>query len=188
MTRSEAHQLVDYTYDRPIGELKQEVGGAMVTLAALCLAMRIDMYAAAEAELARIWTKVEAIRIKQANKPKYPALPMVPRAVLAQPVAHIVEGRTGRSLVWDRDIDGYQRDGLTRTELFTARLGWLPVPDGWLVRDDGKSIVVEKAGIGGVVVQHDEENIAGSILHQLARDLLAAPGAAHPNVRSVEEV
>jgi len=74
-TASEAHQLVDYVFGREIGEPPQEVGGVMVTLAALCLANGIDMHAAAETELARIWTKVEAIRAKQAAKPKHSPLP-----------------------------------------------------------------------------------------------------------------
>ncbi len=72
---SEAHQLVDYVYGRPVGEPMQEVGGVMVTLAALCLANGLDMHAAGETELARIWTKVEAIRAKQAAKPKHSPLP-----------------------------------------------------------------------------------------------------------------
>lgn len=74
-TASEAHQLVDYVYGRPVGEPMQEVGGVMVTLAALCLANGLDMHDAAETELARIWTKVEAIRAKQAAKPKHSPLP-----------------------------------------------------------------------------------------------------------------
>ncbi len=74
-TASEAHQLVDYVYGRPVGERAQEVGGVMVTLAALCLAQGLDMHAAGETELARIWTKVEAIRAKQAAKPKHSPLP-----------------------------------------------------------------------------------------------------------------
>jgi len=76
-TQSEAHQLVDYVFDRPVGETQQEVGGVMVTLAALCLAQQIDMHACGETELARIWTKVEAIRAKQAAKPKHSPLPVV---------------------------------------------------------------------------------------------------------------
>lgn len=74
-TASEAHQLVDYVYGRPVGEPSQEVGGVMVTLAALCLANDLDMHGNAETELARIWTKVEAIRAKQAAKPKHSPLP-----------------------------------------------------------------------------------------------------------------
>lgn len=76
-TASEAHQLVDYTFGRPVGEPAQEVGGVMVTLAALCLANTLDMHAAGEAELARISepAMVEKIRAKQAAKPKHSPLP-----------------------------------------------------------------------------------------------------------------
>lgn len=75
-TASEAHQLVDYVFGRPVGEPTQEVGGVMVTLAALCLANGLDMHDAAEVELARVWTKVEVIRAKQAAKPKHSPLPV----------------------------------------------------------------------------------------------------------------
>lgn len=75
MTASEAHQLVDYVYGRPSGEKHQEIGGVMVTLAALCLAQGQDMHAAGETELARVWTKVEQIRAKQAAKPRHSPLP-----------------------------------------------------------------------------------------------------------------
>lgn len=74
-TADEAHQLVDYTFGRPVGDPVQEVGGVMITLAALCLARDMDMHAAGETELARIWTKVEAIRAKQAAKPQFGPLP-----------------------------------------------------------------------------------------------------------------
>jgi len=74
-TQSEAHQLVDYVFGRPVGEPVQEAGGVMVTLAALCLANNIDMHDAGDTELTRIWTKVEAIRAKQAAKPKHSPLP-----------------------------------------------------------------------------------------------------------------
>ena len=74
-TQGEAHQLVDYVFSRPVGEPEQETGGAMVTLAALCLANGLDMQACGETELTRIWGKVEAIREKQATKPKHSPLP-----------------------------------------------------------------------------------------------------------------
>lgn len=82
MSRSEAHQLVDYVFDRPVGEFNQEVGGVQVTLAALCLSRDSDMHAAGEVELARIWTKVDQIRAKQAAKPKHSPLPAAPAANL----------------------------------------------------------------------------------------------------------
>jgi NTP pyrophosphatase (non-canonical NTP hydrolase) len=81
-TAQQAHQLVDYVFGRDVGDREQEVGGIMVTLAALCAAMGIDMHAAGETELARIWTRVSAIRAKHAAKPKFvPARPEAPPAV-----------------------------------------------------------------------------------------------------------
>ncbi|HIH2617924.1 TPA: hypothetical protein ACYLK9_003154 [Burkholderia cenocepacia] len=75
MMREDAHALVDYTWSRPVGETTQEVGGVMVTLAALCLANGFDMHTAGETELARVWTLIEQIRAKQATKPKHSPLP-----------------------------------------------------------------------------------------------------------------
>lgn len=66
----EAHQLVDYVFGRAPGQTAQEVGGVMVTLAALCLAHGLDMHAAGDAELAQIWDRIDAIRAKHALKPK----------------------------------------------------------------------------------------------------------------------
>jgi hypothetical protein len=74
-TKEEALQLVDYVYGRERGEVVQEVGGVMNTLAALCLAREIDMIEAGHVELDRCWTKVETIRAKQAAKPKFSPLP-----------------------------------------------------------------------------------------------------------------
>lgn len=71
-----AHALVDYVFNREVGEPHQEVGGVMVTLAALCLASGLDMDKSGEDELARIWTKIEKIRAKRATKPTGSALPV----------------------------------------------------------------------------------------------------------------
>ncbi len=78
-TREEALMLVDYVYNRPVGEPFQEVGGVMVTLAALCSAADIKMDKAAEAELDRINDPeiMEKIRVKQATKPRNSPLPQV---------------------------------------------------------------------------------------------------------------
>lgn len=75
LTKEEAHLLVDYVYGRPVGDPGQEVGGVMVTLAALCLAQRLNMHLEGETELNRIWTKVDQIRAKQAAKPRHSPLP-----------------------------------------------------------------------------------------------------------------
>lgn len=86
-TASEAHQLVDYTFGRPLGEPTQEVGGVMVTLAALCLANGLDMHAAGETELARISVPetIVKIRAKQAAKPKHSPLPIAMPGADRQP-------------------------------------------------------------------------------------------------------
>lgn len=72
-----AHALVDYVFNRPQGDINQEVGGVMVTLAAHCLAHGVNMHEAGETELARISQPaiVEKIRNKQASKPTGSALP-----------------------------------------------------------------------------------------------------------------
>jgi hypothetical protein len=52
-TKEDVLKLVDYVYSRPIGELHQEVGGTMVTLAALCEARGLDMIVKGVQEIAR---------------------------------------------------------------------------------------------------------------------------------------
>ncbi len=77
-TFEELMQLAVYVYSRPVGDVEQELGGCMTTLAALSLTNGLDMHAAGEKELARIWTKVDAIREKQKSKPKNTVLPGAP--------------------------------------------------------------------------------------------------------------
>ena len=74
-TASEAHQILDYVFNRPIGEPGQELGGTMVTLAALATASGLNMDTASEAELERNWQIIEKIRAKWASKPRYSPLP-----------------------------------------------------------------------------------------------------------------
>jgi len=78
MTREECHMMVDYTFNRPIGVPRQEVGGTMVTLAALCRSIFIDMFDAGEEEYDRIIMPeiMQKIREKQKSKPHSSPLPM----------------------------------------------------------------------------------------------------------------
>lgn len=70
VTKEQVLQLVDYVYSRPLGEPHQEVGGTIVTLAALCYAADLSLQNAANDEYERILTKVDKIREKHFNKPQ----------------------------------------------------------------------------------------------------------------------
>jgi len=70
VTIDQAHAMVDFVFARNVGEIDQEVGGVMVTLAALCAAMSIDLSSTANAEMARIATRIAEIRAKQLTKPQ----------------------------------------------------------------------------------------------------------------------
>ncbi|WP_439126218.1 MAG: hypothetical protein ACNJA3_28020 (plasmid) [Pseudomonas rhizophila] len=78
-TSGEAHQLVDYVFSRDVGEQSQEVGGVMVTLAALCYANSLAMHQSGEVELERISRPdvMARIREKQRGKPAFSPLPGV---------------------------------------------------------------------------------------------------------------
>lgn len=66
----DALRLVQYVYGRPVGVPEQEVGGLMMTLAALCGAAEVDLQKAAYNELWRVNTPevLEKIRAKRAAR------------------------------------------------------------------------------------------------------------------------
>lgn len=71
MTQEDANRVVAYVYSQPhIGEPEQEVGGVMITLAALCSASDIVLKTAADKELARVWSPevIDRIRAKRSNR------------------------------------------------------------------------------------------------------------------------
>lgn len=71
ISREECLALVDYVYGRPTGEVGQEVGGVLTTLAVLCEGRGMDMTECGENELARCWRNMDKIRAKQAAKRDY---------------------------------------------------------------------------------------------------------------------
>ncbi len=74
LSRESAHAMVDLVWSRPAGDPAQEVGGAVMTLAALCQAHGLPMQTLAEAELTRVSDPATTARIraKQAQKPRIP--------------------------------------------------------------------------------------------------------------------
>ncbi|EQD33124.1 hypothetical protein B1B_17610, partial [mine drainage metagenome] len=68
-TESEALQLVRYVYAQPVGEVAQEIGGVMLSLAGLCAASSHNMNECGERELARVCSKMDAVRAKRELKP-----------------------------------------------------------------------------------------------------------------------
>jgi len=70
MSREDAHKLVDYTYDRPAGEVRKEIGAAALTLASLCVVASIDLMECAEADLEKLQRPetIARIRAKRATR------------------------------------------------------------------------------------------------------------------------
>lgn len=64
----DALALVRYVYARPTGPVAGEVGGVMVTVAALCQAFDVSLGSAAQEELERDWRRSAEIRVKAAAK------------------------------------------------------------------------------------------------------------------------
>lgn len=79
-TKEEALELVDYVYSREVGDPKQEVGGVIVTLAALCNVQQINFTDEARNEINRINRPeiIAKIRQKQLTKPDSSPLPGTP--------------------------------------------------------------------------------------------------------------
>lgn len=74
-SKEDVLKLVEYVFNRPVGERTEEAGAAKLTLAALCSAIQLDLDEVGDAELKRVWGKASVIRAKQAAKPKDSPLP-----------------------------------------------------------------------------------------------------------------
>ncbi|MCA9232916.1 MAG: hypothetical protein KDA57_19870 [Planctomycetales bacterium] len=74
-THEDAAALADYVFSRPIGDVAQETGGVLVTLAGLAQAHAVNMNLAGDSELARNQSRVGEIRAKRANKREDSPLP-----------------------------------------------------------------------------------------------------------------
>lgn len=74
-TREDAQRLVEYVYGRPVGQVRQEIGGVMVTLFALAESTGNSAAQAGEQELDRCIANTEKIRAKDLAKPERSPLP-----------------------------------------------------------------------------------------------------------------
>ena len=68
MTKEDCLKLIDYVYDRSVGEVEQEIGGVMVTLFGLATAQDVNMNYCAEDELMSCYNRIDHIRSKWVNK------------------------------------------------------------------------------------------------------------------------
>ncbi len=104
--------MVAYTWGRPKGEPSQEVGGVMVTLAAYCLAHKLNMHEAGEAELARILRPeiIAKIRSKQAAKARDIPFSPFPQDSPTEAVAFRcrIKGMTEWSYIGHRSPDTFE--------------------------------------------------------------------------------
>lgn len=71
MTRESAHQIVDYVFDRPVGEVGQEVAGSFFTLVVLAAQQGVSVASVIVPELQRCWDNAEKIQAKQLLKPTF---------------------------------------------------------------------------------------------------------------------
>jgi len=74
-TKEDATKLIEYVYDRPAGEVKQEIGAVALTLFSLGDSTGADVEACAVSELVRVWAKIDQIRAKNSAKPLQSPLP-----------------------------------------------------------------------------------------------------------------
>jgi hypothetical protein len=74
-SKKDAKRLVDYVYGRPIGLPSQEIGGVMVTLAALSSVMNINLAKSSFQEIERDEGRRVQIREKHNSRPKNSPLP-----------------------------------------------------------------------------------------------------------------
>ncbi len=154
-TQEDAHALVDYVYGRPVGDPTQEVGGVLITLAALCTAQAIDMEAAGDLELQRVWQKIEVIRAKQAAKTFPGPLPGLAPAQPPNTEAEMVAlARARGGLRHDMEAGGVELaailDGIDRTE----------GEDGWWETSVGAEFGAAKGAALEALVLNLEKRLA----------------------------
>lgn len=75
-SKEDVLRLVDYTYNRPKGAVRVELGQTGLTLVAFADALGVELNDQLEAELEHVWKDLDRIRQKWLTKPKNSPLPM----------------------------------------------------------------------------------------------------------------
>lgn len=142
MRKEDALKLVEYTWNRPPGEPRQEMGGVMVTLAALATPAGIIMEREGWSELARIMLPAvtEKIRAKQQAKAAI--------GLGADPIP----GNVGKYVTLGMAVETAMPEAQPEGGFAMVR-GWLPQqsvwrvlreqPDSWIVQSEGSGIMGE---------------------------------------------
>lgn len=94
LTRESVHAMVDYVYDRPLGDRRQELGGVMVTLATYASAAELSLTECGEQELSRIQSPevMDGIYHKQLHKPRFQHTPSYPHSTPLESAHRIPPG------------------------------------------------------------------------------------------------
>ncbi len=148
-TKDEVLLLVDYVYGRPVGELRQEVGGTMLTLGALCQARNINLAGAAYEEMARceqpavrakIQAKQEAKRARMIASP-LPGLPIVAELVeepMPEQTDGIIQIRSYRFQYGILHLEKAAADSMTDAEVAEEYYIKGPLLEAWYDQMDQK--------------------------------------------------
>jgi NTP pyrophosphatase (non-canonical NTP hydrolase) len=73
VTRGQAHVLVDYVFNRPVGDPPQELAGVMICLVALANSLGESLEGVTTAELMRINTPERIARARRRDQEKWQA-------------------------------------------------------------------------------------------------------------------
>jgi len=194
-TQAEAHMLVDYVFGRPAGEPEQEVGGAMVTLAALCAAADFSMRECGERELSRCWQNIERIRAKQAGKPRHSPLPGPTPVATPQPASKDRAPTYRQDLIrrlWGLQCDDLPADAKRAMAEAATELEQVQPPETTGVRPcscaDGARYRFLREPGNAIVYAKDRDawgqNASGHVRYDTAEQLDAAVDAARFDLKA----
>lgn len=70
VTKEEAAKLLDYVFSRPVGEVRQELGGTVFTLVGVANALDMDIILEGHRSVDEGYSRIEQIRAKSKTKPR----------------------------------------------------------------------------------------------------------------------